>query len=175
MGIVTSLTSTALWHEIVHEAERACSVSFKEDIESYLVFLLMRYINKPEFVKQIIAMDFLHAVELRSAHREQSLRDVGDKCLLFSGLFPGIAKTRLVRLSYFVKIGQASYFGISRKNNDLYDHLSNQFVSLMDVLQSIRQSSQKYPDLLPLQAYELWSETGSQRAFTMLKQYTQNK
>lgn len=172
MSIVTQVTSTALWHEIVHEAEQSCAILLKEEIESYLVFLLMRYIDKPEFVKQIVALDFLQGMDLTPARREGALRDVGDKCLLFAGLFPSIATTRLVRLSYFVKMGQTSYFRISRKSNDLYDHLSNQFVMMMDVLQSIRQYSAKCPDLLPLQAYELWNDTGSPRALAMLKQYT---
>jgi hypothetical protein len=167
MSIVTNATSVALWHDIVHEAEQSCSVALKEEIESYLVFLLMRYINKPEFVKQIIALEFLQSLDLTPAKRELALQEVGDKCLLFAGLFPSIAKKRLVRVSYFVKLGQAAYFRVSKKSNDLYDHLSNQFVPLMDILQSI-----KTPALLPLDAYELWNETGSQRALAMLKQYT---
>jgi len=167
MSIMTNTTSVALWHEIVHEAEQSCSVTLKEDIESYLVFLLMRYINKPELVKQIIALEFLQSLELTSMKREAILRDVGDKCLLFAGLFPGIAKKRLVRPSYYVKLGQAAYFRVSKETNDLYDHLSHQFVPLMDILQSI-----KTHDLLPLDAYELWNDTGSRRALAILKQYT---
>ncbi len=174
MNILTNVTSTALWHEVVCTAEQSCSVALKEEIESYLVFLLMRYINKPEVVKQIIALDFLQSLERPSVQREAALCEVGDKCLLLAGLFPSIAKSRLVRVSYFVNLGQAAYFGISKKNNDLYDHLSHQFVLLMDILQSIRQYTKTFPDLLPLDAYELWNDTGSQRALSALKQYTQH-
>lgn len=175
MNIMTDSTSTALWHGIVHEAEETCSVLLKEEIESYLVFLLMRFTKKPEFIKQIIALDFLHGLNLTLHQREVALREVGDKCLLFAGLFPNIAKKRLVRTSYFVKMGQAAYTHISKKNNDLYDHLSHQFVPLMDILQSIRQYTKHSPDLLPLQAYELWNDTGSPRALAILKQYTTRK
>lgn len=174
MSIMTNVTSTALWQEIVYEAEQSCSVMLKEELESYLVFLLMRYINRPDVVKQIIASEFLQSLELSAIQREVALRDVGDKCLLFAGLFPNLAKKRLVRVSYFVKLGQAAYFRISKKSNDLYEDLSHQFVPLMDILQSIRQYTKKYPDLLPLEAYELWNDTGSQRALTVLKQYTQD-
>lgn len=38
MNILTNSTSTALWHDIVHEAETSCAVSLEEEIESYLVF-----------------------------------------------------------------------------------------------------------------------------------------
>jgi len=172
MGIMINSTPTALWHGMVHQAEQACSVTLKEDLESYLVFLLMRYIDKPGFVKEIIGTAFLQSLTLDNLNQEVALQAVGDKCLLFAGLFPNIAEKRLVRISYFVNIGQAAYFKISRKNNDLYDGLSHQFVSLMDILQSMRQCSQQYPDLLPLQAYELWNDTGSKRALAILKQYT---
>jgi len=173
MSIVTGTTTTALWHEIVHEAEQSCAVTLKEEIESYLVFLLMRYINKPEFVKQIMALEFLRGTQEISAQQKVILQEVGDKCLLFAGLFPSIAESRLVRLSYFVKIGQAAYVQVSKKSNDLYDHLSHQFVPLMDILQSIRHYTKNCPNLLPLEAYELWNDTGSQRAYAILKQYTQ--
>lgn len=172
MSIVTNVTTTALWHQVVHEAEESCSVTLNEELESYLVFLLMRYIDKPEFVKHVIASEFLQSLELDSIQQEVALREVGDKCLLFAGLYPSIAKKRLVRVSYFVNLGQAAYFRISRKSNDLYEGLSHQFVALMDILQSIRHYSKQYPDLLPLEAYELWNDTGSQRALAILKQYT---
>ncbi len=172
MSIVTGPTSTALWHEIIHQAEQSCAVTLKEELESYLVFLLMRYINKPEFVKQIMALEFLQGMQEFSVKQESLLREVGDKCLLFAGLFPRIAENRLVRLSYFVKIGQAAYVKISKKTNDLYDDLGHQFVPLMDILQSIRHYTQNCPNLLPLEAYEIWNDTGSQRALAILKYYT---
>ncbi len=90
--------------------------------------------------------------------------------MLFSGLFPAIADKRLVRLSYFVKIGQAAYIHLA--NDNLFRLLAEKFVPLMDVLQSIRRYTREFPDLLPIQAYEFWNDTGSQRALSALKQYT---
>lgn len=173
MTLLLNSTPTALWHEIVHEAEEKCATPLQEELEAYLVFLLARYINKPEILKQILAIEFLQSAELSIAHRELALQAVGDKCLLLSGLFPHIAEKRIVKISYFVNLGQTAYDGISKKHNDLYHLLARQFVPLMDVLQSIRCYSNQYPDLLPLEAYELWHETGSQRALSVLKKYTQ--
>src|SRR3990167_5880445 len=172
MSILTHSTSTALWHSIVHDAEKSCAIALKEDIESYLVFLLMRYTTKPEFIKHVIALDFLENIQHTQKQHGLVLQEVGDTCLLFTGLYPKIAEKRLVKLSYFVNLGQAAYVRISKKSNDLYYSLGKQFVCLMDVLQSIRQYSKEYPDLLPLQAYEQWNDTGSQRAFSILQQYT---
>jgi hypothetical protein len=109
---------------------------------------------------------------LKPTQRQQLLQEVGDKCLIYTGLFPKIAEKRLVQLSYFVKLGQSSYATISKSHNDLYQGLAKQFVSLMDVLQSLRQYSNKYPDLLPMEAYDLWNDTGSLRGLKILKQYT---
>jgi hypothetical protein len=172
MGILTSSTSTALWHDVIHQAETACAVALSEEVESYLVFLLMRYMNKPGLLNQIIALDFLRNVDAAPAQRHLGMQEVGDKCLLYAGLYPKIADKRSVRLSYFVRIGQAAYERISKENRDLYGSLSHQFVSLMDILQSIRLYTQNSPDLLPIQAYELWNDTGSHRALNILRQYT---
>lgn len=175
MSILTSSTSTALWHQVIIEAEKSCEVALKEDLESYLVFLLMRYTNKPELIKQVIALEFLQGVNQPSGKRFLTLQDVGDKCLLLAGLYPFMAEKRLVKINYFVNLGQSAYVQISQKSNDLYESLGRQFVCLMDVLQSIRNYTKKYPDLLPLQAYELWHETGSRRALSVLEQYTSAK
>ena len=172
MKLLVNSTPTSLWYQIIHEAEAACEIPLEAEVESYLVFLMMRYTSKPEIARHIMATDFLKAYGSGPHQRQLVLQEVGDKCLLFSGLFPGIAEKRLVKVSYFVNLGQSSYATLSKTENDLYCSLSNQFVALMDVLQSLRQYSDQFPGMLPLQAYELWVETGSQRALSALKQYT---
>lgn len=172
MKLLLNSTPTALWHDIIHDAETACALVLHEELESYLVFLLVRYTNKPEVVRQIIATEFLHGLNLSKNNKEIALQEVGDKCLLFSGLFPNMTAKRQVKIGYFVNLGQAAYGVISKKKNDVYSSLAQQFIPLMDVLQTIRRHSSDYPDLLPLQAYELWNETGSQRALSILKQYS---
>ena len=170
MSVLTHTTPVALWHDIVHEAEAACETTLQHELEAYLVFLLNRYINKPEIAKQAMATALMQALEFSPRTRESALQGVGDTCLLFSGLFPGIAEKRRVKISYFVSLGRGAYFSISKKNDDLYHLLSQQFVSIMDILQAIR--SQTHGDLLPLEAYDLWNDAGSQRALNMLKKYS---
>lgn len=173
MKLLLNSTPLALWYDIIHDAETKCSIPLHEDLESYLVFLLIRYIDKPELMKEVIATQFLQSLKLPKAERELALQEIGDKCLLVSGLFPSLATKRLVKISYFVNLGKTAYDGISKKQNDLYYSLAKRFVSLMDILQSIRLYSEKYPDLLPLEAYDLWNQTGSKRALSVLKEYTQ--
>lgn len=168
MGLLTSTTSLALWQDVIKHAENRCSVTLEQELEAYLVSLLIRYTNKPEVLKQIVATAFMEALQQRENQRNMSLQYVGDQCLLFAGLFPRIAEKRHVKLSYFIDLGRSSYAAISSKADDLYGSLAIQFVVLMDVLQSIRQ----YPDLLPLEAYDQWIEVGSQRALKILGEYT---
>lgn len=173
MKLLVNSTSTSLWQQIIHEAEVACRTPLKEELESYLVFLMMRYTARPEIARHIMAIDFLKGLEAMPRQRQLLLQEVGDKCLLFSGLFPDMAEKRIVKVGYFVNLGQSSYANLSTSSDDLYSLLANQFVVLMDILLSIRQYSDQYPGLLPLQAYDLWVETGSKRALSILKQYTQ--
>lgn len=173
MKLLINSTSLALWYDIIHDAESSCSIALKEEIEAYLVFLMMRYTARPEMVKQIMASDFLYSLGLpRLAERDFGLQEVGDKCLIYSGLFPTLAEKRLVKISYYVKLGQTAYINISKTKDDIYGLLANQFVSLMDIIQSLRQYKESFPDLSPLQAYDLWNETGSQRALSVLKSYS---
>jgi hypothetical protein len=175
MKLLINSNSLALWYDIIHDAEASCEIDLKEELEAYLVFLMMRYTTRPEIANQIMAVDFLHSLGLlRPAERELGLQEVGDKCLIYSGLFPTLAEKRLVKISYFIKLGQSAYGHISKTNSDLYGLLAQQFVSLMDIIQSLRQQNESFPDLLPLQAYDLWNETGSKRAFSVLKRYTKS-
>ena len=172
MKLLMSSSSTALWYDVIHDAETSCAHNFKQEIEAYVVFLLMRYMTRPDIVKQIMATDFLQSVNnWRPIQRENGLQDVGDKCLIFSGLFPQLASKRLVNISYFVKLGQSAYSSISKTDTDLYGSLAKQFVPIMDVIQSLRHD-ERFPGLTPLEAYELWNETGSQRALATLKLYS---
>ena len=168
MSLLTQSNALALWQDVVKHAEDRCSIALKEDLEAYLVSLLIRYTNQPDVAKQIFATAFLKALNLRERERIVSLQHVGDQCLLYAGLFPHIAEKKHVKTSYFVDLGRSAYAAISNKTNDLYSSLALQFVVLMDVLQSIRPHS----DLLPLEAYEQWNELNSQRALKILQEYT---
>ncbi|MDR3478684.1 MAG: hypothetical protein P4M14_11710 [Gammaproteobacteria bacterium] len=172
MKVLVSATPVALWREIIHEAESLCGTQLQEEIEAYLVFMLVRYMDKPEMVKQIMATSFLEGLKLSANQREVVLKGVGDTCLLFAGLFPGATEKRLVKIGYFINLGRSAYSNISKSHNDVYGRLTRHFVTIMDVLQSTRCYTKECPDLLPLQAYDLWNESGSQRALGVLKQYT---
>jgi hypothetical protein len=173
MKVLVNSTPIALWQDIIHEAETACAATLPQELEAYVVFLLIRYMDKPELSKRIVAHQLLEGLHASLKHRDAALLGVGDTCLLFSGLFPGIAEKRLVKVSYFVNMGRSAYDAVSKTSNDIYSLLAQQFVIIMDILQSIRDFAQNVPALMPIQAYDLWNEAGSRRALRILRQYTQ--
>ncbi len=166
--LILEPTTIAQWQKLVQEAQTACDRNIGETLESYLVFLLMRFSDRPQCTARIMAQDFLESQHLSGAHRIDRLREVGDHCLLFSGLFPQLAERRLVRISYFVNIGRDSYRQLSdvldRGWASVYGHLSDAFIILMDILHAMRELGGE-PLLTPIQAMELWQETGSRRCY----------
>ena len=169
-SLVLQPTDTAQWHALVAEAQHACHHTLSEPLESYLVFMLMRFTGRPDLVARAMALEFLDA-QGEGSRQPDKLRDVGDKCLLFSGLFPQLAERRLVRVSYFVRLGRSAYkqlgMLVDRETDRLYAQLSEAFVPVMDVLQAMRGMSGE-PALGPLAAAELWADTGSRMAFQTL-------
>lgn len=165
--LVLQPTDTAQWHALVAEAQQACCHSLDEPLESYLVFMLMRFTGRADLVARAMALDFLDAQTERNRQPDR-LREVGDKCLLFSGFFPQIAEKRLVRVSYFVRLGRSAYQQLAnlvdREADSLYARLADAFVPVMDVLQAMRGLSGE-PVLGPLAAAELWADTGGRVAF----------
>ncbi len=177
--LILHASSTAQWQALVKDAQLACAIPLKENLESYLVFLLMRFMGNPEIGQTVIANEMLNALGQLGSERLQTLRDVGDKCLLFSGLFSGSARRRRVRISYFVKMGQNAYSNLSaQKHNEtalLYEALSKEFVTLMDVLQTMREIDEVGRSLDLLQAEELWADTRSLHALKTLRRITQSQ
>ncbi|KTD72217.1 hypothetical protein [Legionella tucsonensis] len=135
-------TDISQWHALVNEAQAATQLMLTENTESYLVFLLMRFSQGPKLIESVVALDFLESVQRPKTLQMELLRDVGDKSLLFCGLFPGIAKRRHVSLDYFSEMGQAAYLTIGelegKHTADLYIQLSEQFLTLKQILQAMR-------------------------------------
>ncbi len=166
-NIVTYPTSMAQWHALINEATVGAHIRLNEDLESYLVFLLMRFTAKPDMAGSVLAIDFLSAFTDKAFDKPGQLQEVGDKCLLLAGLFPGRAERKHVRISYFIHLGQSAYSSLSSVSQQslaiLFSDLSDAFVPLTDVLLTAR-SLNADCGLTPLQAEELYADTQSQAA-----------
>ncbi|MBI3773642.1 MAG: hypothetical protein HY272_13210 [Gammaproteobacteria bacterium] len=172
-GLVLEPTATAQWQALVTEAETLAHRPLDENLESYLVFTLMRFTQQPALASSILSLEFLNGLQQSGHLRQEQLRDVGDKCLLFSGLFPHLAKRRLVKISFFVDLGRSAYQQVQCVSPtgmaQLYGQLATDFVSLMDVLHAMRELDDQHPALDTLSNFELWEDTGSEQARAQLQ------
>lgn len=156
----------AQWHTLVQEAEQDFGVHLDEAMQSYLVFTLMRFAKNNQLNAKALAIDYLTTHHLPNSLRSEQLRNIGDQCLLVSGLYPQSVIKRQVGVSYYVDLGRSAYHHIGDAAQqgiaELYLQLADSFVLLMDLLQTIRQYST--PALQPIAAFDLWSQTGSRAA-----------
>jgi hypothetical protein len=165
------------WYQLISEARKVGLIELEEDAESYLVFLLMRFMNNPEIARSILSTEYLEGLSSHLQLRQTLLQNVGDKCLVMAGLFPARARKKRVKISYFVRLGQSAYTVVSqispkKGTSVLYNTLSHEFVPMMDVLQTTRElDEKKFSQLNPLEAYDLWSDTHSAHALKILEQY----
>ena len=161
----------------MNDASYKCNTQLSEELESYLVFLLMRFQGASTIASSIIALELLEGLQAGRATNENSLQEVGDKCLIFSGLFPGQAQKRRVKISYYVNAGQTAYSQLSSTSHSqglqsLFGNLCEQFVSIMDVMHSMRELAPDTRALDLLQAEELWQDTKSQSALNTIQNAT---
>lgn len=177
-NLVLNTSETAHWHTLICDAEQSCHTHLGEQLQSYLVFLLMRYTKQAQLAETIVALEYLHSLETTGQHQQDSLQSVGDQCLLFVGLFPRIAQRRRVKMRYYVDMGVQAYSVLAASSSTfkatLFDDLAQHFVILMDVLHATREIHSNVPSLEPLEAMELWADTGSHHAKQCLSQYTQS-
>lgn len=177
-SLVVGPNTLSQWYDLIKEAGKASVIQLPEDVESYLIFLLIHFTNHPEIAKSVLGQEYLEGLERELKMRQMLLKEVGDQCLLMSGLFPSRAQRKRVKISYFVRLGQNAYTTLSQNARKeavfaLYGALSERFVAMMDVLQTMRELHEAHlPRLNPLEAYELWNDTHSVHARRTLELYT---
>ncbi|PWG63395.1 hypothetical protein [Sediminicurvatus halobius] len=174
--LILEPTAMASWHRLVTEAAARADVELDEERESYLVFLLMRYLRCPELVRAVLALEFLETLNEPSWRlRAQGLQTVGDRCLLLAGLFPEQARRRRVGPGYFVDLGRSAYDGAAELNagsaSDLLAALAAGFVALADTLQAAREADESHL-VDALEAADQAIATGSGEARRRLRRVT---
>jgi hypothetical protein len=140
-NLILHPTDISQWYALVNEAQATTRLVLNENTESYLVFLLMRFSQQAHLMESVIATDFLESMNSYGKRQVELLRDVGDKSLLFSGLFPGMASKRHVRLEYYTDMGRAAYLTVGElqehSTGELYFQLSEHFICMQQILQAM--------------------------------------
>jgi len=170
--IITNKTAIEMWQGLVHNACETCQQPLEEELESYLVFMLMRHLQDSSLASKPMAPDYLKGMQTQGQSGIQQLQLVGDQCLLCSGLYPYRSRRRLVKAQYYIDIGRSAYLQMAsrakRSSIQLYENLSRYFVEMMDILQALRYSAN--PELLDsLLLMENWQDNHSRYARKLLQ------
>lgn len=144
-------TALSQWHALVNEAQASTHMILDQALESYLVFLLLRFSKETCFIKSLLGLDFLKSLGSGRHFQIEKLKDIGDKSLLFCGLFPGLAQKRRVSLDYFSDLGQSAYLSVGELANPehaaLYHQLGEEFLRLQQILSAMRGQELKLDNL----------------------------
>ena len=130
-----------LWQALVREASKRTGCFLDEYRESYLVFVLLQRQRDSYFLRRTQALSWFHAHERVGSERLQTLRDIGDDCLLISGLFPGLADKRRVAVDYYVELGQSAYSAVAQlraSDSALFQMLATSYGELVRTLRALR-------------------------------------
>ncbi len=175
MNIDLHLPEAAGWRGLLTQAQQNARAFLPEAVEEYVVCLLYRMLGSAgdnpalsaRFARQLLTAGNADA---------RNLAAVGDQCLLFAGLFPDHAIKQRIPLSYFVQVGQHAYrehaASLRGEERAVYQALGERFVAALDVLLGIRELNQGTPSLDGLNAFALWSESGSSHGWHTLRQMT---
>lgn len=141
MSIDLHANPVAQWHRLICDAEAAATYHLDEELQSYVVFLLMRFVDNPDISNKILALDYINGLRCRGTRHHDRLRDVGDTCLLYAGLFPGRAQRKRVSSDYFTNLGRGAYQVLSDNPEHIqrlvYRRLCDTFDNIVQILQPI--------------------------------------
>lgn len=143
--LILEASAAATWQRVLREAAERVQIPLNEERESYLILTLLHYLGRPELVRSVLALQFLDALSEDGRYRRESLRDVGDQCLLYAGLFPEQTRRRRVSASYFIDLGRTAYREVAEDTpsalGNLYEGLARAFDDLAFVLRALRDRS----------------------------------
>lgn len=167
--IAVEPTSVAQWQALVRSAGEACGTRLEEAVEAYVVFMLMRFSKRTELGREALAVRWLEGMQAPEERGGgERLRATGDECLLICGLFPQRVRRRGLPFSYYVGLGRGAYHTLAHSgaadDGGPYDELARGFVSLMELLQAMRDPDPEAA-LQAEDAAALARQTGSYRAW----------
>ncbi|MDX8391917.1 MAG: hypothetical protein R8K53_05040 [Mariprofundaceae bacterium] len=170
-------SETAMFQDMVLDAEHDAHIQLPHALEGHLVFLLLRFLRGSKRLSGAVALHYLQAANQHGHAQISALSDTGDACLLLAGMFPGQAKRRMVNAGYFADVGLACYHTLAGKllpsNAELYHQLCDGFGEMLGVLRTLHHYTQRGYHLHQsgsdmLDAYALWQHTACPTAFAEL-------
>lgn len=165
------LADTAPWRALLTKAQFVARVELHGLIEEYLVGVLFRSAIAP--VRPEAGEAATAAVRGEAPEDVDTLRTIGDNCLVYAGLYPEHAIEQDIALADFVRVGAAAYreFGILTAD-PMFTMLADCYVEIIGVLHTLRDVEDDAVCLDPMNAFQLWQDTGSTHAWHTLRRFT---
>lgn len=165
------LADTAPWRALLTKAQFVARVELHGLVEEYLVGVLFRTSIAPACVDaNMIATE---AGRFEEPQDVDTLRAIGDHCLIYAGLYPEHAIGRDVPLTDFVREGAAAYRKFGALTADpMFTLLADCYVEIIGVLHTLRDVEDDAACLDPMNAFQLWQDTGSVHAWHTLRRLT---
>jgi Mor family transcriptional regulator len=158
------------FNEIVADALSKRKVHSPPLVTSYLVQLLETNVTTDKLhLKGTMAEFFLKSFNAEKTARIELLKKLGDTSLYISGFFGDSLRRKIVDIDYYADIGGMAYANLaSQVNNDMqaevFREFSQRFLSYVDVLTYISQTTMVQTNQDILRLYERYIATGSELA-----------
>jgi len=188
-GLITNLNINEYFNDAIHDAISHQRVGLNDETVVYIVNLLTYYaLSENIFENDIegtsskpLAFIYKDAVEAQSLEeRNTHLRKLGDVALFTSGFFPASLEGAAVGVDYFISMGGNAYSSLSdrvprtipdKNLHEVFTDLAEHFISYVDVLTEVSESSELNDDRDVLSLYESWLSTGSDYARQRLQEH----
>ncbi len=186
-GLKIETSTESYFFELVHGAVKNQNFKIQPETEFYIVKLLNRFVfseslypKNSEGTLEDLPIVFLYKEALEaenSPERKNLFQNVGDISLYKAGFFQESLSRSKIDVDYYISLGGAAYLNTSKIADEkqlksLFTELSEKFDRLVRILFEVSvkttfSGAKNETELLRM--YDLWSNTGSERAARVLK------
>lgn len=186
--LITSLNVNEYFNDAIHDALSHQHIKQNDETVVYIVNLLTYYtlsenifdIEQEGCTSKPLAFIYKDAIDANSdEERNTQFRKLGDTALFTSGFFAASLERSAVGVEYFISMGGSAYGYLADKTqrsipdkslSSVFNDLAEHFISYVDVLTEVSESSELVDDRDVLDLYETWLSTGSDYAKQKLQE-----
>jgi hypothetical protein len=186
--LVTNVSIREYFFDSVTTAVANQQQSFCPETIFYITNMLTRFSHTEQLYEVVddgydikpLALIYADAINAETSNQRLcTLKYLGDVALFISGLFAPRLNRSLVGVDYYIGMGESAYgclagdSGMARKIafHIIYDELSQKFVSVVEVLNEVRDQMNTGSDEDLLRLYENWLRTDSDYAADKLRKH----
>lgn len=176
MSAILIVDTNEYFKKAVEEAFSERNLDSGPYIKNYVVEVLKHYLfvenlydeqdEAGKKTRKTLAEMLLTANQLSAKERFEKLKKLGDSSLYISGFFSDSFQRKIIDIDYYVDVGRMAFESLAHDVDEdtfahLYREISEQFLSLVDVLALISQKAKIMDEENILRMMDVYSKTGS--------------